>query len=248
MSPALANFLVEAANFLVLAGVLGWLLFKPVRAALKAEQERRAEEETRSATTRDEANALLEQAKEANRGLQAELERRRAEMLEETRQEVADLKEQARRQHIAEERALEKKHEAALRAQSEHLADTLGRIAAASVRRLMDAVSGPSLDVALVRATCRELATIPEEARTGCVVESARPLDAESRQLLAAALGSAFEERTVPALGAGVRVTTAGGQIDGTSLNLAREAAQQIARAAGSAGAPDPGPEERRGG
>ncbi|NJN47909.1 MAG: hypothetical protein HC808_17125, partial [Candidatus Competibacteraceae bacterium] len=30
----MATFLFEAANFLVLAGVLGWLFFKPVRQAL----------------------------------------------------------------------------------------------------------------------------------------------------------------------------------------------------------------------
>ena len=34
MSPTLTTFLFEAANFLVLAAVLGWLFFKPVRQAL----------------------------------------------------------------------------------------------------------------------------------------------------------------------------------------------------------------------
>ena len=45
MAPWVANFLFEAVNFLLLAGALGWLFFRPVRTALDAERERRAKEE-----------------------------------------------------------------------------------------------------------------------------------------------------------------------------------------------------------
>ena len=45
MSPTLSTFLFELTNFLLLAGLLGWLLFKPVRNAL---QERQASENARS--------------------------------------------------------------------------------------------------------------------------------------------------------------------------------------------------------
>ena len=39
MSPTLANFIFETVNFLLLAAALGWVLYKPVRHALDAEQD-----------------------------------------------------------------------------------------------------------------------------------------------------------------------------------------------------------------
>ena len=61
MSPTLTTFLFEAANFLVLAGVLGWLFFQPIRTALE-----------------DRKSQLLNQSREATEKL-AEAERLRAE-------------------------------------------------------------------------------------------------------------------------------------------------------------------------
>jgi F0F1-type ATP synthase membrane subunit b/b' len=237
LSPALANFLFEAANFLVLAGALAWLLFKPMRNALQAEQERRAEEESKIAKARDEADALMTEARDAHNKLETELEEQRTAMLAEARKEIADLKEKARKEQFAETQANEKKQEAARRAQARQLATTLGRISAASVRDLLDTVSGPSLDLALVRAACGELSALPSGAKTSCIVESARPLEDAARSLLREAIGHDFEERIVAELGAGVRVTTTQGQIDGSATSLAQQAAQQIeARAMGSTG------------
>ena len=49
VSPTLTTFLFEAANFLVLAAVLGWLFFKPVRQALVDHREK-FESDNRKAT------------------------------------------------------------------------------------------------------------------------------------------------------------------------------------------------------
>lgn len=243
MSPELANFLFEAANFLVLAAALSWLLFKPVRTALGAERDRRAAEEAEAAKVRDEANALMKQAEATRQSLEDELETRKAQMLEAARAEVARIKEAARQQQLAEARALTQKHEAGRRAQIDELADALGEIAAASVRGLLEAVAGPDLDLALVRAVCRELSALPTKPNGSPVVESARPLDPAARELLEGVLGSGFDARTVPELGAGIRVTTAAGQVDGSATRLAREAAHHVAGAVHASAIPAPEPE-----
>jgi hypothetical protein len=69
------------------------------------------------------------------------------------------------------------------------------------------------------------------------LVESARPLDPEARRLLEQALGIRFEERLVATLGAGVRVTTASGQIDASAARIAREGARELGALAARAGA-----------
>jgi F-type H+-transporting ATPase subunit b len=244
VSPTLANFLFEAANFLVLAGALGWVLFKPVRAALAAERERHEQQQAVATEAQQEAESLLEQAREARDGLEQQLEQRRAEALAEAREQVAALEEAGRRERAARVQQLEQRLEAARRSQSTRLAESLGRIAAASVRDLLDALDGPSLDLALVRAACRELSTVPAQARGACVVESARPLDDASRRLLTEALGGPFDERVVRQLGAGVRVTTGAGQVDGSAVALARRAAQQVAGAVASGSESAPGAAE----
>ena len=55
------------------------------------------------------------------------------------------------------------------------------------------------------------------------------------------ALGTTFEQRVVSELGAGVRVTTAAGQIDATALSVARQAASAVSAEAIEAHAARPG-------
>jgi F0F1-type ATP synthase membrane subunit b/b' len=235
VSPTLANFLFESANFLLLAAALGWLLFKPVRAAIDAERDRHAEEERRVAALRDEAEALGKQIREAQQRLAGDIERERAAALAEVPKEVERLKEEARKAREAELRAFERESEATRHLQTGLLADALGRVAAASVRRLLETLDGPSLDLALVRGACEELGKLPEAARRAATVEAARPLGDEARRLLHATLGGEVEEHTVQELGAGVRVTTPSGQVDASALALARQAEREVAGAAASA-------------
>lgn len=228
MSPALANFVFEAVNFLLLAAALGWVLFTPVRRALDAEQERHASDERESQRLRAEAQSLAEEARTTWEAMAREVDERRKEILLAAQREASNLIEEVRKTQRNEREALERELTAKRDADAAALAETVGRLAAESVRRLLDTLSGPSLDSALVRAACAELEALPAEARESAVVESARALEAEARKALERALGCAFQERIVNELGAGVRVSTPAGQVDATAASVARRAARAV--------------------
>jgi F0F1-type ATP synthase membrane subunit b/b' len=240
VAPWVANFLFEAVNFLLLVGALGWLFFKPVRAALDAERDRRAKEEGAAAEQRAQAEALAKEARRALEEGSRETERRRAEIVAAAEQQAARIREDTRQALEGERRTFARELEASRQAQAGALAETIGRIAGASVRDLLETLHGPSLDVALVRGACEQLRALPQAARRMATVECARPLDPESRRLLEDALSAGFSERTV---GAGVRITTAAGQVDASALAIARLAARDLASSAaadaGDGGAPD---------
>ncbi|WP_338865013.1 hypothetical protein [Myxococcus stipitatus] len=230
MSPGLTNFLFEAANFLLLAAALGWLLFKPVRRALDAEQARHSQQEDEARRMRQEAEVLVRAARAEREAAARESDERRRALLESARREGAREAETARRAQAEERRRMERELLDWKDARAEELTETVGRIAAESVRGLLAALEGPALDLALVRAACVELGAVPVEARGAALVECARPLDAESRALLESVLGGALKERVVGELQAGVRVTTSAGQVDATAVAMARRAARALKR------------------
>lgn len=228
MSPALANFIFEAANFLLLVAALGWVLFKPVRRALDRERDRHSKEEEESKRLRSEAESLARGARAAREAAEHEAIERRREALAAAEKEAARVLEDARREQATERRALERELAIVRSAEAAALADLVGRIAAESVIKLLEVLRGPSLDAALVGAACKELASLPSPARRSAVVESARPLDDDARRLLRDVLGGEFKERVVDELGAGVRVTAAFGQVDATAISFARRAARAL--------------------
>ncbi|HUB08803.1 MAG TPA: hypothetical protein VMB50_17480, partial [Myxococcales bacterium] len=150
MSPTVANFLFEAANFLLLAAALGWVLFKPVRRALDAERDRHVKEGEESRRLHAEAEALAEEARATREAADREATERRAEVLAAARKEADRLLEEARQTRATERRALEEELRAAEAAQAAALAETVGRIAAGAVRGLLATLDGPALDAALV--------------------------------------------------------------------------------------------------
>ncbi|HEX2857419.1 MAG TPA: hypothetical protein VHO26_08080 [Propionibacteriaceae bacterium] len=229
MSSPLADFLFEAVNFLILAAVLGWLFFKPVRSALARERDERGRVEAETAQLHADAEELAERTRQAWSGVDADIAAHREELLAAARAEVAQLKDQARAAQAEERRAVDDQLRASREAEAERVAGVVGDIAAASVSRLLTSVDGPSLDAALVRLACEELSSGPPPG-AGVQVESARPLDPADRDALARVLGPGFFERVVPDLGAGVRVLTASGQVDATASGLARHAARALAR------------------
>jgi len=229
VTPWSATFLFEVVNFMVLAAALGWLFFKPVRAVLEADRDRRAKEEHETAERRAEAETLTKEARAALEGARREAEKSRVEIVTAAEREANRIREEAREAMEEQRRTFEREREASRQADAGALAGTVGRIAAASVRALLEALDGPALDLALVRGACEELHALPRGAGDGATVESARPLDSEARRLLRDALGADFAERTVTELGAGVRVTTVVGQVDGSALALGRRAAHEVA-------------------
>jgi F0F1-type ATP synthase membrane subunit b/b' len=228
MSPALANFLFEAANLLLLAAALGWVLFKPVRAALDREKARHATDMEEAQRLRAEAESLANEARAARRAADAEIARQGAEMVAAAQKQAAALLEEARKAQVAERSTFLREQHAARERQTARLAEDIGCVAAESVRRLLLDLDGPDLELALVRAACEQLRTLPDSARQGAAVESARALDSNAKELLQAVLADHFTERTVPELGAGVRVTTRAGQVDASALSIAREAARAV--------------------
>jgi F-type H+-transporting ATPase subunit b len=234
VSPALTNFLFEAANVLLLAAVLGWVLFKPVRRALDAERARHDQDVEEAKRLRAEAESLAGEARAAKQAAAQEADERHQESLESARREAAEIVEAARKAQAADRRRFEQELALRREADAAELAEAVGRVAAESVRNLLQLLEGPALDAALVRAACRELDAIPRDARRAAVVESARPLAAESRAALRDVLGDGFQERVVGELAAGVRVTTAAGQVDATAVSLARRAARAVNSAAGA--------------
>lgn len=227
MSPTVTTFLFEATNFLLLAGLLGWLLFKPVRTVLQA---RRAEEKRQ-------VEALAARVAESD-GQRADLDQRRRAFEE----EIAGL----RRSHIAaanrdaaaivahahdsvqRERDLVKRGLAQLEhAQVERLSAAVAAATRASVVRLLTTLGGTDLDASLAQGACRQLEGLQGRALGPVLIESARPLADSVHAAIAAALNGharSTEFRVVPDLGAGLRITTAHGLIDASALGLARDA------------------------
>jgi F0F1-type ATP synthase membrane subunit b/b' len=240
VSPALANFLFEAANFLLLAAVLGWVLFKPVRRVLDEERAHHDKEEADQKRLRAEAESLASAARAAREAVDRETGARRADILAAARKEASRILEEARKREDAERRAFDQERRASQSAAAAALAEAVGRIAGESVARLLADLDGPSLDDALVHAACEKLRAMPGAALRSAFVEAAHPLDSAARSQLEAVLGTGFQERTVGELRAGVRVTTSAGQVDATAAAIARHAARAVALASAEPrGGPD---------
>ena len=231
MSPSLTTFLLEAANFLVLAAVLGWAFFRPVQAAITRRRDSLATERHAAEVLRAEAERRLAEAEARRRDVEASLEPLRTDARREAERQAATLLEAARTQSAAERTRLQDDL-AALRREHAH---ALGRDAAAAARilvtRLLDEIDGPDLDGALARVACRGLAALPETARTGLVeIETAHALDDELRARLRQQAGPAatVRERVVPELEAGIRVITPAGLIDASVAGLAAWAEREL--------------------
>lgn len=244
MSTALANFLFETANFLILAATLSWLLFKPIRRALDEERARYKHADDESKRLRAEAESLASAARATKASADKEAAEHRRHVLAAAEDEAARIREEARKAEATERQTRERELETSRSVEAAALADTVGRIAAASVMSLLESLEGPSLDAALVRAACKQLSSLPAADRRSAVVESARPLDTGARELLRGLLGQGFEERVVSDLGAGVRVTTRAGQVDATAVSLARRAARSVRTLEAQTGTTPEGPHE----
>lgn len=232
MSPNVANFLFELVNVLLLAAALTWALFKPVRAALDAEAQRHSAQVEEGDRLRSEAQALLDDARAAQAAARVEGDKLRGEARAAAEAEAARILDLARQAAQGERAALTDELSATRQAEVGARAGAVGEVAGRAVRRLLEAVDGPELDEALVRAACAGLRGMNGAVTGPVTVEVARPLTEGGRAQLTSALGRAYGVRVVPELGAGARITTEAGQVDATAASLAREAAQAVGAAA----------------
>lgn len=231
MSPWLSTFLVEAANFLILAGALGWLLFKPIRRALEKEQSEHAERERQVEARKAEAERIRAEVEAQRAALERELEQVRGEARQVAAKQAEALLTEARARAEQEREALRHELERREQAWREVLEDEAAALAARAVLQLLEWLEGPELDTALARAACRELEALPASALGHVVVESARPLSPEARELVGTALAgvSGVEFRSAPRLGAGLRILTGAGLVDASASGLAAYAERALA-------------------
>jgi len=232
VSPSWATFFFEAANFLLLAALLGWVFFRPVRGAL---ERRRAALEA-DASEANERRAQAERVLAEAAARQSELERSHASLRERAREEaelerarvLADAREQAQR----ERETLKAELVALRRGQARRIAADAAAAAREIVVRLLEQIQGPDLEQALVTAASREFAKLAAGGPVDpVIVEAAGALDPAVLDALARAAGVARSEmsaRRVPELGAGIRILTARGLIDASAAGLAAHAERAL--------------------
>lgn len=231
MSPTLATFLFELINFLLLVGLLGWLLFRPMRSALQARQDAERQK-------RDELTARVEEAERQEAEVQQRVRAFETEMAAMRQQHLAVAAREADVIRRQAHEAAEHEREAARRglaqlerAQLERLSEAVARATRQSVARLLARLDAPDLDMSLVHAACNRLATLNEETTGTVLVESAHPLGEPARAALAAALdGNTHtpEFRVAPELGVGLRIVTSKGLIDASGRGMAQEAERAL--------------------
>jgi F0F1-type ATP synthase membrane subunit b/b' len=228
VSPTWVTFLFEAANFLLLAAVLGWLFFRPVRDALEHRRSELEGERREAEQARAEAERSAREARERRAELEDSLEVLRERVRREAEEQGRRLLEEARARSQQERDAFKQELVSLRRAQARRLAGDAAFAAREIVVRLLAALEGPDLERMLRAAARRELAKLRSSGSLDpLLVESAGPLDRESLAALAEAAGLPGAEtrhRVDPALVAGVRVLTARGLVDASAAGLAAQA------------------------
>lgn len=234
MSPSVTTFLFEVINVLLLVGLLAWLFFKPVRAALQAKvdaERQRRDELAAQLTAAEQQRANLDQRL---RGFEAEVAQLRQARLAAATEDAAAIRAQAH-EAVQRERESATRMLAQLeRAQLERLSLAIAATTREAVARLLAILSAPDLEVSLVQAARRQLTALDGRALGAVLIESARPLDDACRTALMTALvghAPSVDFRVVPDLGAGVRVVTAKGLIDASASGIGREAERALVNA-----------------
>lgn len=226
MSPTLATFLFEMINVLLLASLLGWVLFKPVRAALQARQDaERQRRDTLAAQEADIERQRLEIERQL-RAFEAEIAEARQQQLAAAAAEAATIRRQAHEAAERERESVTRTLAQFERAHLERLSTAVATVTGESLARLLATVDGPELDESLARVACARLITLDGGTQGAVLVESAHPLDDVARATVTTALSSrahSTEFRVVPDLGAGIRIVTAKGLIDASAQGIARE-------------------------
>lgn len=228
MSETWATFLFQAANFLLLAAVLGWLFFRPVRDALESRRSALEDERRAAADARAEADRVLAEAHARRRELEDSLDGLRERVRAEAEAERERILEAARAQTRRERDGVKEDLVSLRRAQAHALARDAALAARQIVVGLLENMEGPDLEASLLRAAARELHSLRASGPLApVVIESARPLAEEGACALASAAAVAPEEttrRVDDGLVAGVRVVTARGLVDASAAGLASQA------------------------
>jgi F-type H+-transporting ATPase subunit b len=233
VSPTWATFLFESANFVLLAAMLGWFFFKPVRAALEERRAALEAEGEEAARRHEEAEQALAEAASQRQEAEEALAGLRARVREEAERERDRLLEAAREQAQRERDTLKSELAALRRGQAKRITSDAAAAAGEIVIRLLERIEGPDLERALARTATSELERLASEGAVApVIIESAGEIEADLVEALAGAAGvepSAIEVRIVPDLGAGLRVLTARGLVDASVAGLGAYAERALA-------------------
>lgn len=230
MSPTLMTFLFEAANFLVLAGLLSWLFFQPVRTALEARKSQLQNEGREAAEKLADAERRRVEQENCEAAFQRDLDRLRAEAKLVVDQEAERIRADARAAADRDRERMQREMFAMQESQLDRLAEQVAVASGAMVHALLNRFA-TDLDSALIRAACRELQALSSHDLAPVLVEAGRPLTDRERDQICVALGAGsqlFEVRVTSTLGSGVRISTARGLIDASSDGMAAYARRAL--------------------
>jgi F-type H+-transporting ATPase subunit b len=233
VSATWVTFFFEAANFLLLAAVLGWFFFRPVRDLLERRRSEIEAEQKAAAEARTKAEEVLQEAQTQR----VEVEKARTSMQERVRKEAEKEREailDAARTQVDREREKLKEELVSLRrAQGRSLAADAAFAAREIVARLLERIESPDLDAQLLGEACRELEKLKDSGSLApIVVEAAREVTEAELGALAEAAGVSADEaraRIDEDLLAGFRVVTSRGLVDVSAAGLAAQAERALA-------------------
>jgi len=232
VSATWTTFFFEAANFIVLAAVLSWLFFRPVRGFIEERKAHLESARLEAERLRKQAEHELAEAKKLHDEAQASIARMRAEFRAQTAEEQRRSLEASHQ--LAERQRTELEQEMANRRseQQGEVTAAVARAAGALTRQLLARIQGPELSQALFTAALPEVRRLRENGRLESLrVEVAEPLTERQLEQLAEAAGvplERIEPRSVPSLGAGIRVLSQQGLVDGSIEGLAAFATAQL--------------------
>lgn len=231
MGDSLWTFAFEIANFVMLAALLSWFFFKPVRKAIEKQQNdvHQIEEQAKSKLAYAETleNELNQQRQSVTQELEHMRLSARASASEESERILANARAEV-------DRELDQIRIKALQidqAQARHLAQFIAIKTTVAINKLLADINGPKLESALISAAVRQLETFSGEMLAPVSVASATELEDTVKQQLCAAVGqpiNAVAFHVLPELIGGVRISTAQGLIDASISGLSRYTEQEL--------------------
>jgi len=232
VSPSLTTFLFEVVNFLILAGVLSWLLFRPVRTAIEKRRSQIAQQEEQAAERLADAERSRKEIEQRKAELDQELRQKREQSKEQAKQEADNIVAQAREDAEHEREALKRQLATLEDARIERISRIVATVTGQAVGQLLQEIAGTDLDQALLREACQRLQSFDGNSISPVVVESARELSADERQSIQQAVKQGGEEiafRVNDDLKVGLRISTNRGLIDVSDTGLAEYAERMLA-------------------
>lgn len=231
MHDSIWTFAFEVANFVALAGLLGWFFFKPVREAIEAQQSetRRLEEQAKEKLAHaEQVDRDLNQQRQA---VAQELEVMRNSARDSADQERDEILTKARAEADRERERIKRQAIQIQQTQARHLAHVIAQKTSSVISKLLLEIDGPELEPALIQAAIGQLGLLSSDSLAPVSVESARALDEVTKARIREALHLPQHMVTFhvfPDLVGGLRITTAQGLVDASVAGLARFAEQEL--------------------